>query len=371
MSIGGTELNMLRLASRLDPDRFSVVIAYGREGNLLPKFEAAGLRLKQFEFTSLRSPRAIGTVRRLRSWLKSEQIDVLHTHDIYSNVFGALAVSSGDSTRLIMSRRWGIGQYNRLLETGNRLAYTRADLILANSNQVAVSLRNDEGVREDRIVVVHNFVDEAVFAPEMAAKRTEFREAFGVPPDALVVGTIANLRPVKDQATLLRAIAALPAGIPPVHVVLIGEGASRRDLEQLAGQLGIAARVHLIGAILDASKYHHAFDVSVLTSVREGFPNTLVEAMAAGRPVVATRVGGVPDAVIEGETGYMVEAGDHAAFGERLARLLTDPDRRERMGRAGYEIAARHFHEAAVVPMLEGIYRRLLALTNAARATSR
>ncbi len=365
MVIGGTELNMLRLATRLDPERFPLVVLYNREGPLLPQFEATGLRLERLELTSLKSPSAIGAVRRLRAWLARERIDVLHAHDIYTNIFGALAVRRSGPTRLIVSRRWGVAHYPRLLTLGNRFAYRRADLVLANSDGVAVSLREEERVPADKIIVVHNFADRAVFAPEAAAEGATLRARLGVPHDALVIGTVANLRPVKDQATLLRAVAGLPAAAPRVHVVLIGEGPSRGDLEALSRELGIADRVHLVGAIMDASRYHHAFDVSVLSSVSEGFPNTLVEAMAASRPVVATRVGGVPDAVADGETGYLVPAGDHAAFAARLGRLLTDPELRARMGRAGYEIATRQFHEGSVMPRLEEIYRQLRAKTEA------
>ena len=150
--------------------------------------------------------------------------------------------------------------------------------------------------------------------------------------------------------------------------MLIGEGPSRSDLEALAQQLGIADRVHLVGAIMDASRHHIAFDVSVLSSVSEGFPNTLVEAMAVGRPVVATRVGGVPDAVVEGETGYLVAAGDVLAFADRLAALLADPMRRARMGAAAAQIARRQFHEAAVMPRLEAVYRRLRDGTDGRRS---
>jgi glycosyltransferase involved in cell wall biosynthesis len=365
MGIGGTELNVLRLATRLDLRRFSLVVLYNRDGPLMPQFEAAGLRLHRLELTSLKSPQAVGAANRLRSWLQREEIDVLHAHDIYTNILGAMAVPRAGNTRLILSRRWGATQYPRLLTTVNRFAYRRADLVLANSDGVATSLQMEEGVPADQIAVVSNFVDTSVFAPGAAIERATLRARLGVPLDALVIGTVANLRPVKDQATLLRAVASLPTSIPPVHVVLIGEGPSRPDLEGLAHELGITGRVHFVGAIMNAFRYHHAFDVSVLSSVSEGFPNTLVEAMAASRPVVATRVGGVPDAVREGETGYLVPTGNYVAFAERLGRLLTDPHHRAQMGRAGYEIAIHQFHEASVIPRLERIYRQLKACTEA------
>ncbi len=367
MAIGGTELNLLRQATHFDPDQISLTVLYNRDGPLLPQFVAAGLRLERLGLTSLKSPAVLGTVRRLRRWLGEERIDVLHAHDIYSNILGALTVTRGGPTRLIVSRRWGLTHYPAHFRLANRFAYHRADAVLANSEGVAASLRQEEGVPDGRIVVVPNFADAAVFGPERPGERAALRLALGVPEPALVIGTVANLRPVKDQATLLRAVAALPVGAQPVHAVLIGEGPNRSGLEALARQLGIAGRVHLVGAILDASRHHRAFDISVLSSVSEGFPNTLVEAMAAGRPVVATRVGGVPDAVREGETGFLVAAGDHVGFAARLERLIADPALRARMGRAGHALATSQFHERAVMPRLEALYRRLQKETDRRR----
>lgn len=363
MVIGGTELNMLRQATALDPARVHLRILFNREGPLLDQLVATGLALERVDLVSLKSPAALGTIRRLRRRLEEEQIEVLHAHDIYSNILGALAVRRQGSTRLVVSRRWGTTHYPLHLRLANRYAYSRADMVLANSAGVAASLHDDEGVPRHRIAVVPNFADAAVFARQDPGDRAALRAALGVPGPAIVVGTVANLRPVKDQGTLLRAIAALPAGPIPVHAVIIGEGPSRGELEALARQLGIAERVHLGGAILDASRHHCAFDISVLTSLSEGFPNTLVEAMAARRPVVATRVGGVPDAVREGETGFLVGAGDHAGFADRLWRLITDPALRAQMGNAGHTLAMSAFHEQAVIPQLEQLYHRLRAVT--------
>lgn len=359
MAIGGTEMNMLKLASRLDRSRFPLVVYYNRGGPLLPKFEALGVPLRQVGLRSLKSPSALSAVGRVRRWLREDKIDVLHSHDVYSNILGALAVTPANGARLIVSRRWGARHYGLALRAGNRLAYRRAHLVLANSQGVARSLHDEEGVPARRIVVVHNFAEATAFRSDTPGERAELRARLGVPQEALVVGCIANLRPVKNQAMIVRALAEIPRSGSAVHLVLIGEGPSRSMLQGLASGLGLADRVHLVGQIPEAAHYHRAFDVSVLASLSEGFPNTLVEAMAAARAVVATNVGGIPDAIADNETGFLIAPNDLAAFANALERLLGDPVLRFRMGAAGREFAAVHFHEGAVMPRLERVYAYL------------
>ncbi len=360
LSLGGTELNMWRLAERLDRHRFDLVVLHGRDGPLLPQLRDLGVRTEAIRIPSFKSAASFAAARELRAWLARERIDVLHAHDIYSNVLAALALTPRGPAGLIVSRRWGALHYGRALRWANRFAYARADAVLANSDGVGASLHVDEGVAPGRIVVVPNFGDERLFIQPDPAARAALLEPLGVPADALVVGSVANLYPVKDQGTLLRAVAALPPLPRAVHVVLIGEGGERGTLEALARDLGLGSRVHLAGSIPDGGRYQRAFDVSALTSLSEGFPNTLVEAMAAHRPVVATRVGGVPDAVVDGETGFLVEARDHLALADRLGRLLGDEGLRARMGAAGAARAAQRFHPDVVLPLLSGIYERIV-----------
>ncbi len=360
LAVGGTETNLLRVALQLDRERCPVTVVYARPGALLARLQAAGVPVVQRLQPSFKSPSLWRAVREYRAWLTDHAVDVLHTHDVYSNLFGALAYQRSGPWRLLVSRRWGIRQYSRALHWANRWAFGRADLVLGNSASVGRSLADDEGVARDKIVVIPNFADDAVFAPtaDPAALRAELR----VPAEAMVIGIIANLSPVKNHGLLLDAVAAWPASLRAPHLVLIGDGPERPALEARAAALGLRDRVHFAGLIPQASRYHAAFDVSVLTSHSEGFPNTLVEAMAAGRPVVATDVGGVRDAVVDGTTGFIVPAGDVAALTERLARLVADPALRARMGAAGARHANAEFRAATVLPKLEAVYRRLVAL---------
>ena len=186
----------------------------------------------------------------------------------------------------------------------------------------------------------------------------ERREQLGIAADSLVIGMIANLRAVKDQASLIRAVALLRDRFPNVVLVLIG-GGDPASLQREAEAQGVAQMVRLPGAWPNVPSAHWLFDVSVLSSVSEGFPNSLVEAMAAGRPVVATAVGGIPDAVVHGETGLLVPPRAPEQLAEALATLLESPALREQFGAAGLVRARERFTSDVVLPQLGELYKSL------------
>jgi glycosyltransferase involved in cell wall biosynthesis len=183
----------------------------------------------------------------------------------------------------------------------------------------------------------------------------------GVPPESIVVGCVAGLRPVKDHESLIEAMAKLRPRWPSLRLVLVGDGETRPSLERLARQLGLGAVVHFAGMRANEPNLHHLFDISVLCSVSEAFPNSIVEAMAAAKPVVATRVGGIVDAVVDGDTGLLVPPRDPTALAAAIERLLIDPERRRELGRAAARRARAQFHVNHVLPALESLYDRLLS----------
>ena len=156
---------------------------------------------------------------------------------------------------------------------------------------------------------------------------------------------MARLAPVKGLPTLLKAAAPLLAKDEGVRLVLVGDGPDREALVSLAAGLGIAHRVCFTGALSNDPNLHHFFDISVLPSMSEAFPNTVVEAMAAARPVIASRVGGVPDAVEDGVSGLLVPPGDDDALADALQLLVSQPDERRRMGDAGRSRAERLYRQ--------------------------
>jgi glycosyltransferase involved in cell wall biosynthesis len=232
--------------------------------------------------------------------------------------------------------------------------------VLANSPQVAHSVVARDGVPSDRVWTVTNFVDDRAFDVLPTEQRTAIRAGWGVPAGAVVIGCVARLVPVKDHATLMHAFAQLQQTTPGVHLVLIGDGESRPALEALAVTTGVQSHVTFAGELRGGENHHRAFDISVLCSLSEGFPNSLVEAMAAGVPIVATRVGGIVDAVADGQNGLLVPVGGTAELTDALRRLATDATLREAMGATGRTLARERYTAREAVRSLETMYDTLL-----------
>jgi glycosyltransferase involved in cell wall biosynthesis len=195
-------------------------------------------------------------------------------------------------------------------------------------------------------------------SPERAAA---LRARIGGAEAGIVIGTIASLTSKKGHEFLLRAVATLRDRGVASTLVLAGDGPERPRLEALTQQLGLAGRVHFLGAVPQAADVLAAIDVFVLPSLVEGLPLALLEAMRAGKAVIATAVGGVPEAVTAGVNGLVVAPGDDAALADAIASLAASPERRLELGRRAKETADREFTERVYVDALANLYHELLA----------
>ena len=363
MHIGGSELNALRTSERLDRSRFEIsVVSIQPDGPLADRYRAADIPIHEFPLESLYAPSTLRQGWRLAQWLRRERIDILHCHDLYANLFGAPWGRVAGVRAVITSRRWIHPLRNRQLEIANRFVYRLGHWVLVNSPAVGKAVRAIDGVSPTRILEVSNFVDAGAFADVPERTTRALIAELRIPSEAMLVGCIARLAPVKDHATMLRAVQMLAARWPTLHLVLVGDGELRATLEALADTLGIRDRVHFAGFRDNEPNLHHLFDISALASLSEGFPNSLVEAMAAGRPVVATNVGGNADAV-RGDTGILVPPAEPAQFAAALERLLADAPLRLAMGARAREVARAEYHAESVITRLEQIYLRLAGRT--------
>ena len=357
LNTGGTELNAVRTAEALDRDRFEVsFLCLQARGPLRARLEVAGIPVREIAVTSLLSASAVRRALEIRDLVRRERIDVVHAHDPYANALAAPSVRLAGHGAVIASHRWWRDVHRPRVRLANRLAYRFAHRVLANSPAVGELVVREEGVSRARLVVIPNFVDEAAFRPLTDVRRAALRRQVGLAPGEVAIGVVANLNPVKNHAMLLRAAARLAGAWPAVRFVLVGEGSEREALSVLARELGIADRVLMPGRMAHEPGLPGIFDISTLTSREEGFPNWVVESMAAGRAVVATRVGGVPDAVLEGETGMLVEPGNDQMLAEALHRVLGDPAFRNRLGAAGTLRARSLYHVSTVMQSLEALY---------------
>ena len=359
MNIGGTELNAVRIAERLDRERFDVAVACFRaDGPLASRYAAAGIPIERFEVRSLAGPTALSQGVRLARFLAKRRVHIVHSHDRYWNMFATPWARLVRTPAVIASKRWL--SFSRAHALGHAVAYRLAHQVLANSEFIATSLKTEDRVRGDRVVVVPNFVDDDAFAAPSASWRETVRRKLRMPTDARIVGMVANLRWEKDHPTLIDAFAAIRSRYPDVHLVLVGSGPMETQLRKQAAHLNIESAVRFAGTMPNSPNVHSLFDISVLSSSSEGFPNTVVEAMAAARPVVATRVGGIPDGVIHNETGLLVPPRDPSALAGAIGQLLADPARGNVLGAAGRRRAELRFSAASVVPAVESLYERLV-----------
>lgn len=360
MEVGGTEVNAVRTARHLlDAGVELSVFTLSEGGPLRQRYAELGIPVEVLPLKNLYGPQAFVSGRRMRQLIRHRAVHVVHAHDFYSNIFaGPWARLAGSA--FLASRRWWEGPERRSQRWANRAAYMFAHRVLANSASVGRLLIREEGLSEHQVVVVPNFLDEEAFAPPGAAWRDSFARELGLPGDRVVVGMVASLSAIKNHVMLLHASADLIREWPRLHVVLVGrDGGSQASLELLARELGIADRVHFAGFRPNQPSPHYLFDISVLTSKSEGLPNSILEAMGASRPVVATNVGAVPDAVVDGETGFLVPSGDVGLFQERLRQLLGDADLSGRFGACGRERARREFSAETAIGRLIETYRAL------------
>ena len=360
--IGGTELNAVRLAEHLVLRGMQLeVVAMKEGGPLLRRYEAAGIPVSTYPFQGFASVGAAAQCLRLRRHLRDNRIDVIHCHDYYSNILGAAASLRNRGLVLITSRRWSTKHPPKLLQRLNGWVSRRADCVLANSARLRDELVRDDHVAPGRIVVISNFVDEHALVPLEAGRRAWWRQRFGIPHGAMAVGCVSRLAQVKNFGALLDAVAGLGEAASGVHILLIGDGTTRAALSRQAQELGLTDRLHITGfQAAGEENLQGVLDIVVLPSTSEGFPNAVIEGMAAGVPVIATDVGGVPDVVADQVTGLLVPPADPDRLGAALMQLLRDAGLRTTLARAARERVIAENTADRIVGQTQSLYSSLL-----------
>ncbi len=356
MNVGGTELNAVRTAERLDRERYELsVVTLSSDGPLLDRYRAARIPVNVIRLRNLYGPSALAAGLELARHLRHERIDLVHAHDMYSNMFaGPWARWAGCG--VVASRRWWAGPSRRAYRIGNRLSYHFAHRVLANSERVA-QLLVEEGLPPSKVAVVRNFLEEEAFSEPGAEWLARARRHVALPDHGPVVGMLASSSPDKDQATLVRAVARLRSSHPRLVCVLVGRDAGEESaLRSLVAELGLDDAVRFAGQMPSRPSPHHLFDVSVLSTRSEGLPNSVLEAMASGRPTIASDVGAVADAVDDGVTGFLVPPGDAGALAAALGRCLDDAELRRSLGAAGRERARERYSARGALAALDSLY---------------
>ncbi len=358
--VGGTELNAVRTAEALNRRKYLLTVFHLSEnGPLKARYQALGVDMVHLPLSNLYSVGTGAQGVRFANVLNERGIDVVHTHDVYTNSFAIPWARLLTQCGLLASRRWTDDVPRAGLKTINRVACGFAHRILVNNDSVIDFLVRKESVPAEKIVGIRNFISDTAFFTVSEAERQEQRDMWGVPPAAFVIGCVSRLVSVKNHQFLIRALAVLP---PVFHLVLIGDGPARRDLESLAAELEVSARIHFIGEVLSERNLHQFFDVSALVSRSEGFPNAIIEALAARRAVVATPVGGIPDLIKHESTGLIVEQNDVEMLAGHFSRIRQDAKLASLLGETGCAIVRQYFHEDVVIAQLSEVYDDLSRL---------
>jgi len=351
--------------------RYKVRVAcLHKEGMLRDEIEKLNLgEMPEYRLTSFYDQNMWRQLRRFARFLREQEIDVVHTHDFYTNIFGMAGARLAGTRARIASRRETNGVRTRAQKFAERAAYKFAGAIIANAEAVRRQLIA-EGVPERKTKVIYNGLDVSRVAPQRNLSRDEMLAVLNVPrgnEGRRFVTIVANLRlAVKDHPMFLRAAKRVCESIPEANFLLAGEGDLTGTLQALAAELGLTEKAFFLGRCENVAELLAVSDVCVLSSKAEGFSNSILEYMAAARPAVATNVGGASEAVIENETGYLVQAGDDEALAARIVSLLRDPERARRMGERGQSIVEQNFSCAAQLARTEQLYDQLLMATQTA-----
>lgn len=356
--VGGGEESLLALLGGLDRARWTPALVVPGEGAVAARARALGLAVSVIPLPTLRrpGPASVKSVAALRGLAERTGAALLHANGSRAMAYAGAA---GRLARRPVVWHVRIAERDPLLD---RLLGALADLVIVISRAVA---RRFPGRLAPKLRIVPNGVDLARFSPRPAPP--ELRGALGLPAGAPCVVSVGRFVAVKGYAHLVDAAAALERARPGVHWVLAGDGELRPALEAQARRLGLGGRIHFTGWRDDVPALVAQGDLFVLPSLEEPFGRVLIEAMAMGKAVVATAAGGVPEIVVEGETGLLVPPGDPEALAAAVRALLDDAPRGARLGAAGRRRAETVFSLAGHVAAVERVYGEALGGLRAPR----
>ena len=284
---------------------------------------------------------------RLMRLLRRSRIDVVHTHNTYAHFYGALAAKLAGVPVVVNTQHGrGCGQGWKA-KAQFRIANRFANRIVGVSQDAANLCRDQDQRAADRITTIWNGIDLEKFTCRG-------------PSDKLAAISVSRLSPEKDLATLLKAVAIAAAEVPDFRLKIVGDGREKSSLQTLARQLGIDGRVEFLGERRDVPDLLAGAGFFVSSSLTEGISLTLLEAMAVGLPIVATSVGGNPEVVVDGETGWLVPAGDAQALAAGIVEMCHGREAWQAMGLLGRRRVEQHFDIRKMVGQYESLYRELL-----------
>jgi glycosyltransferase involved in cell wall biosynthesis len=360
LQVGGAEVLAARLARQLQGDYRFLFVCLDKLGSLGEELQAEGFPV---EVLNRRPGLDWHSTFRLARFLHRENVALLHAHQ-YTPFFYALTARWLGRRIPVLFTEHGrhFPDYPRRKRIiANWLLLSRRDRVVGVGEAVRRALVANEGIAAERVGVIYNGVNLEPFSLR-SSDRDSARREMRVGPNDLVVIQVARLDYLKDHLTALRALDHVAARRRDVRLVLVGEGPEREKIEAEVRQRRLSEHVRLLGLRSDVGRLVSASDVFLLTSISEGIPLTVIEAMGAQLPVVSTRVGGVGEIVVDGQTGLLAPAKDDRTLAEHLLSLAAEPARRRQMGHLGCERARAMFCERRMHAEYVRLYEEMIAV---------
>lgn len=361
MPVGGAETLLLNLIRRLDRRRFSPEAVCLKQPGPIGEILAGEIPLHS---GLLAGKYDVRVLPRLAKLFRRRKVDAIVTVGAGDRMFWGRLAARIARVPVILAALHSTG-WPDVVGRLNRMLTPLTDGFIAVAEEHARYLREQERFPSRKVFTIPNGVDVERFQPRPPSEA--LRRELHLPADAPVAGIVAALRPEKDHELFLRVAARVLARIPRARFLVVGDGDLRLRLQDYAGQLGISESVHFLGSRGDVPELLSLVDACVLTSKMEASPVTILEAMAAGKPFVAPRVGSIPEVLLDGQTGYLAAPGEEAEIADRLHRLLSQREQAAAMGAAARQRVVEHYSLERMVEGYEGLIADLYDSKRGAR----
>ena len=361
LNVGGTETQAVELALRIPEAGYEVTLGCLRaRGPLLERLQGSQVAVREFHPEGgIDSPAGFYQLLRLSWFLRRKKFDIVHTHDLWSNLIGVPAARLAGVRAIVSSRRdlANFDWYQSKRRGWLRRIQNLGGAVLANATPIRDALIAEDGFKPEKLRVIHNGVDIDRFQTSGDERDQVFP---GVGKGKLIV-LVGNMHTdVKGHPWLIASAPAVVHEFPTARFVLAGDGEQRPRFEEQAAKLGLEQNFLFLGRRTDIPKILACCDIAVLPSRAEGLPNAILEYMAAGLPTIASRVGGNAELIEDGVTGLLVPSEDSAALSDALLALLRDPGLARRMAQNGHEFTIRNFSFERLVREVDELYSELL-----------
>ncbi len=370
LQLGGAERQLAELAVRLDKERFEVEICcIAQGGPLLEYVREHGVPVRIFDFFLKKGKynpvshiHIIRELWKIFHYIRTSDADIVHAF-LYTAYIVGIPCARLSGVPLTLASRRSLGYFkdtSYLKQPLENLVNRLTHVVLVNSKAVKADVLAREKIDPEKIRLIYNGVDIGMFQ-EMEVDTLNLKQELGIPEDSIIIGVVANLIHYKGHRGIIEAARIIKPQEPRAKFVLVGrDGGIKNELDVMIDMYELGDTIFFTGDRTDVPRLMHLFDIAALTSHEEGFSNVILEAMASGTPLVATAVGGNPEAVVNEETGLLVPPRSPEELADALLRLLKNPEMRNHMGTKGLERVREYFSMERLIENMESLYLELL-----------